>query len=117
VGDDVVSWKTWVTTCLAAALVGVCVGAAYTALNGRFDASKASGALPGPAEQATRRTPPVRPAPAASLDLTNSDAHKAEPGQANSTATAAKSHANKPAKAAKKAPGGGEKAGKKGKSR
>ena len=47
------SWRTWLTSCLVAALLGVFLGAVYAAASGQFDTRSPSGtsALPAPREQ------------------------------------------------------------------
>ncbi len=88
-----VSVRLWITTCLAAALIGVCAGATYTAVNGRFDVPVASGALPGPSEHRTRL------APAGERERTDSVAGKAVPGHVDNAATTAQSQADRRGKA------------------
>ena len=53
------SLKTWMTTCLVAALLGVSLGAAYVAATGHFDApdSSSTATLPAPTEQAAPAAP------------------------------------------------------------
>ena len=62
------SLKTWMTTCLVAALLGVSLGAAYVAATGQFDApdSSSTATLPAPTEQATPAAPIAGLAAAAS---------------------------------------------------
>ena len=53
------SWRKWMRTCLVAVLLGVLIGAVYTAVTGRFDApaSSSPSALPGPIESVAPQTP------------------------------------------------------------
>ena len=61
------SWRSWVTACLLAVLLGVATSAIYTALTGNFTdlTVQKAAALPVPTEQAVpeptdRRVPTIR---------------------------------------------------------
>src|SRR5512132_143883 len=92
------SWKTRMTACLIAALLGVFIGAGYAAVTGRLDAPAASSpsALPVPIEQAAPPAPIAGFAPAAQPRAANSAGAASRP-------SASKTKVDKPSKVQHKA--------------
>jgi hypothetical protein len=101
------SWRKWMGTCLVAVLLGVLIGAGYTALTGRFDAPAASSpsALPVPVESVAPQIPIGRLAAATPSRVANTNPRAASPP---SRAKGQKESKAKPPKVKHKASGSGQ---------
>ena len=74
------SWRSWVTACLLAVLLGVATSAIYTALTGNFTdlTVQKTAALPVPTEQAVPE-PTDRPVPATHSRAAGTTTHRTSP--------------------------------------
>ena len=100
------SWRKWMRTCLVAVLLGVLIGAVYTAVTGRFDApaSSSPSALPVPVESVAPQIPIGRFAPVTPSRAANTNPRKAS---LPSRAKGQKESKSKPPKVKHKASGSG----------